>query len=476
MAAPKFNALVASKIKAYKLPDDKDLVNMVDGSGLDLQWKRVKRAGGSGEKQLTTATWRFTYARPKSAGPKAGKRNTIVIGTFAPHTTRTLEEARKEVERLRKLIEHNIDPSNEKQEAKAALERQMDNLDRINRGEAVIGSFKEAMQAYHKHRTTPGLVDTWSDGTAGRWMGAMELHVLPRIGDMHVKEITGEDVYQCVKALEVVAKIETANHVRESIGQVLRYAIAMGQLDRNVANDIEPRCMRHAGKKFPRLKDPKVMGQLYKDLGELATKPSGHSGNLVVSCTMVQVQMLLWQRPGMIQRMEWTELDYDHPVGPRWTVPAAKMKLNAKQKNEDSYDHVVPLPQAAIDLIEKMRIINGHKKHVFSTQVGTDLPPTSHTMNSPLRKLGFPREELVCHGFRGMGQTMSGDRLTSWKPNGSSKREVTEMHLAHVPPGLGRVYNEAEYVEERAKLMDHWAAFVRQQAFGAEVVELKQAA
>ena len=49
---------------------------------------------------------------------------------------------------------------------------------------------------------------------------------------------------------------------------------------------------------------------------------------------------MLYQRPGNLRMMEWTELDLDAAT---WTIPSAKMKRTVEEKaNGDP--HVVPMP------------------------------------------------------------------------------------------------------------------------------------
>ena len=67
--------------------------------------------------------------------------------------------------------------------------------------------------------------------------------------------------------------------------------------------------------------------------------------------------------------------------------------------------------------------------------------------------LGFENGEMCPHGFRSMASTM----LNELGYNG----DWIERQLAHVPRNIIRgIYNRAEYLPERRKMMQEWADFL----------------
>ena len=75
----------------------------------------------------------------------------------------------------------------------------------------------------------------------------------------------------------------------------------------------------------------------------------------------LRLDALTIPRPGMINDMEWHEVDWD---AERWTIPAVKMKTG--------WDHVVPLSRQAIAILERVQKITGNRRYVFSC--GDDQP------------------------------------------------------------------------------------------------------
>lgn len=462
MAAPKFKALNDSTLKAYKLPAGKALANEVDGEGLDIQFKRVKRDG----KNVVTATWRFTYKRPASS-PKAGLRNTLTLGTY-PELS--LAEARELASAKRGMVQADKDPGEARAAERVKEIEVREDKQRVEQGLPVRGSFKEATLAYYADRTTPGLRTTWTSRTAARWLSQVNNYLIPILGDKKLGDITISDLRECIVVLEARKQFETATKIREHASQILDFAMANAEvtgfkLERNVARDSKPLAKVHTRKSHPKIRDPKQLGQIYR---ELTTAPDGRFS--VLARTACEIQILLWQRTEMIVGMQWSELDLEHEEGPRWTIPAQRMKLDQHLKDQgDVYDHVIPLPKRVMELLEAVRPITGRQQHVFATVPRRDVAMTGKTMIKPLRDLGYGSEVINSHGFRGTAQTICLDRLdVAW--------DVTEMHLAHVPKGLGRTYNNSQYVTQRRAMLEKWVGYLQQQAKGAEVLEFKRAA
>jgi len=74
-------------------------------------------------------------------------------------------------------------------------------------------------------------------------------------------------------------------------------------------------------------------------------------------------------RPGMVNEMEWSEVDWD---AERWTVPAAKMKTD--------WDHVVPLSRQARAILRSLQKLTGHRRYAFSCS--KDAPLSNHAQQT----------------------------------------------------------------------------------------------
>lgn len=69
-----------------------------------------------------------------------------------------------------------------------------------------------------------------------------------------------------------------------------------------------------------------------------------------------------------------------------------------------------------------------------------------------LRRLGYDKDTMTGHGFRHMASTRL--RELGWK------RDIVEAQMAHKVQGVEGVYNMAEYLPERRKMMQAWADYL----------------
>ena len=78
---------------------------------------------------------------------------------------------------------------------------------------------------------------------------------------------------------------------------------------------------------------------------------------------------------------------------------------------------------------------------------------SENTVRVALRSMGYGKDEMTAHGFRGMASTRQNEM--GWPP------DVIEWQLAHVEANSVRAaYNHAEYLAERRKMMTAWADYL----------------
>jgi integrase len=152
-------------------------------------------------------------------------------------------------------------------------------------------------------------------------------------------------------------------------------------------------------------------------------------------------------RPGMVNEMEWSEVDWD---AERWTIPAAKMKTG--------WDHVVPLSRQALAILRSVQKLTGHRRYAFSCS--KDAPLSNNTLNERLRLLGIDTKTDHCaHGFRTTFSTLS--HHEEIKDAKAWDGDVVELQLAHLDnstvEGLYKKHGPLALIGSRTKLMQHWA-------------------
>jgi integrase len=200
-------------------------------------------------------------------------------------------------------------------------------------------------------------------------------------------------------------------------------------------------------------------------VGELMRGFDGYTGQPATRAALI-LSALLFQRPGNIRAMEWTELDLDAAL---WTIPAAKMKRTIHGKT-NGRPHLVPLPTQAVELLRELAPLTGHGRFVFPSLLTGERCMSENTVRTALRRLGYGNAEMTPHGFRAMARTLIAERVPGVSP------DVIEAQLAHGKSGpLGMAYDRAEFMEQRRALMQAWADYLDQLKAGGKVIEFKAA-
>ena len=175
---------------------------------------------------------------------------------------------------------------------------------------------------------------------------------------------------------------------------------------------------------------------------------------------------MLLLRPGELRFAEWPEIDLDAAL---WTVPAARMKRELREKLFGA-PHLVPLPHQAVAVLRDLHALTGHAKMVFRGERHHDRPMSDNTINAVLRAMGFSQDEVTGHGFRATARTMLHERL-GFTP------DIIEAQLAHsVRDNLGRAYNRTEFTEQRRAMLQAWVDCLDQLRIAGDAVPMRAAA
>ena len=112
-------------------------------------------------------------------------------------------------------------------------------------------------------------------------------------------------------------------------------------------------------------------------------------------------------------------------------------------------EHTVPLSKQALTLLAQMRQLSGDGPLVLPSPFYPGKPLSDGTLNSALARLGY-KGMVTAHGFRTLFSTCATE--AGWNS------DVIEKQLAHEERDEVRgAYNRAQWMTERAKLMQWWA-------------------
>ncbi len=379
------------KDKAYKLVDGRGLCLLVSPTGAKY--------------------WRFNYRFD-------GKQKTLAVGVYP---VVTLKDARERCEAARKLIEAEVDPSSNKKAR------------RKSRVEAAANSFEVVSREWLETQKPK-----WTENHYKRVFARLEKNVWPKIGKLPISQIKPLTVLDVLRVVEKRGAHYMAGRVKESIGNVMRYAIVTGRAEYDPTPSLKGALTVHVEKHMASVTDPKRVGQLLRAF-------EAFTGTHAVRVAL-NLAPYVFARPGELRQMQWADLQLKGKK-PVWSLDRGSMKMRR--------DHAVPLSKQAVALIKEMEPFSGHLDYVFPGARDPKRPMSDAAINAALRRLGIDtQDELTGHGFRAMARTILRERL-------KFDAEVIECQLSHAKQGpLGAAYDRTLFMDDRFKMMQQWADYL----------------
>jgi len=398
-------------------PQDKAF-KLSDGGGLFLE---VLPTGGK--------SWRMKYRID-------GREKRIVFGLWPDIS---LKQARQRRAEARSLVAQGIDPGAKRKQDKTAAKVQA--VEDAN-------TFEVVARDWHAKQ-----VKAWSESHAVRVLGRLEQHLFPAFGNVPITKLRAPDILPTLREIEARGNNETAKRLRQYCEAVFAFAISTGVAERNVGADLRGALAPCRSKNRPAIIDPKGVAQLLRAI-------DGYQGSPVVLAAL-RLAPLVFVRPGELRQAEWSEIDLDAEDGPRWSIPAEKMKMRR--------DHIVPLSTQAVEIVTDLFSLTGNNRYLFPCNRTNGRPMSNMALNAALRRLGYEQGEMCAHGFRAMASTLLNELC--WNS------DLIERQLAHAERNSIRAaYNRAEYLPERRKMMQAYADYLDKLKAGAKVTPMHAAA
>lgn len=389
--------------------------------------KPYKMAAGEGMYLLINPTgsklWRLKYRLD-------GKEKTLSLGAYP---TVSLAQARLKREEAKQKINDGVDPNELKQQQ------------RIKRKVEVM-TFKFIAERWFKGKTELAK-EPLAVGTAKKIRIYLEKDIYPAIGNKPLAKVTRMDLINLNERMEKRGAFEPAAKVRRWLAAILDEAFDRGEVEQNVAHRLKP-SIHSSGVKSAH--NPFIP---FAELGKLLDTVETINTHRLVKIA-INLLTLTAVRPSELRLAKWSEFDLDKR---EWTIPAERMK---KRKV-----HTVPLPEQALELLKEVQTINPDG-YLFVIQ--QNKPFSDNTIQQALKRAGYKGKQTG-HGFRHLFSTELNER--GYNP------DHIEVQLAHLSENKIRgVYNHAEYLEQREKMMQEWANSIDALRAGANVVAFRKEA
>jgi len=281
-------------------------------------------------------------------------------------------------------------------------------------------------------------------------MRRLEADVFPALGGRPMASVTAPALLAMAKGIEARGAIDIAKRSLQTCGQIMRYAVAHGLIERNPAADVKPSdaLKPHKKENYARL-DAKEMPELLRKIEAYQGTPHTRLAMKLLALTFV--------RTGELIAARWDEFDLETA---RWDIPASRMKMKTP--------HIVPLAPQAVEVLQVLRTTSNGRALLFPGERDHEKPMSNNTILKALERMGY-KGRMTGHGFRGMASTMLHEQ--------GFGHHLIELQLAHAERNqVSAAYNHALYLADRAAMMTAWANTLDKLRKGADVIQLHQRA
>lgn len=352
------------------------------------------------------ASWVLRYRH-------GGRRREMTLGNYP---ALSLKDARAKAAMARTEINAGKDVATERQRQRHEL--------------IAAGTVRELVADY-LHRVGPTLAET----TRTETRRYLDKDVLPKIGGMLAREVTGADVVRLVEKVAVRSQ-SVARRVFEILSVLFAHGMAKHVVTSNPCAGIKVSAI--IGARQPKRERIKLtqeeLALLLAKLPELG----------VQNALAVRIILATCVRKGELIRARWEHLD---TATGRWTIPPENSKTGK------GFD--IPLPPQVVAWFEELRPLAGASAYMLPARTrrrgGRDRPICDNTLNAALDRLGLGRE-FSPHDLRSTARSYLAELGVSVV--------VAERCLNHSLGGLVEVYDQHDYIEERRAALETWAGLL----------------
>ena len=349
--------------------------------------------------------WRLKYSF-------LDKEKTLALGVY-PETT--LSEAREKTLEARKKISNGTDPSQEKK------------LDKLKSKLSAANNFETIAEEWHELQKP-----SWTERHADYVLRRLKADVFPQIGHRPIIEITAPEFLLILRAIEKRGAVDIAGRIRQTCGQIFRYAVATGRTTRDITTDLKGALKTRRKTHYANLSE--------NELPDFLKKLDSYKGDLQTKLGL-KLLILVFVRTGELRGAKWAEIDFNTSI---WRIPAERMKMRET--------HIVPLPRQALEILKQLKDISSNSEYVFPNRSNLQKCISENTLLYAVYRMGYHNRTTV-HGFRATASTILNER--------GFRADIIERQLAHNERNKVRAsYNHAQYLHERAEMMQWWANYI----------------
>ncbi|HCD5199868.1 TPA: integrase arm-type DNA-binding domain-containing protein [Vibrio parahaemolyticus] len=332
----------------------------------------------------------------------------------------SLQEARDKASECRELIRAGKDPIEDKKAAEEALRNEKLNT---------FGAFTKVFLNDQAQSDN-------SDKTFELKEGRIRNYLNPAFSSFPLDKISVKVAVDALQPICKAGKLSLLSKLVELLKQIMDYAVIKGVLTSG-------HTLHQLHKAFPKPKRKNLPSLPYAELPEYLTK-------------MTAVQMdfitrgLLWFQTHTLTRANeaasarWKDFDFAEMI---WVVPGSIMK------GKKNISFKVPITKEVREILTQLEPFKDDSGWVFPSNRSKSGHVDSETVNKVITERAGYKGRMCSHGIRSIASTY----LNEMEFN---HRHV-DMCLAHEVKGqVEAAYNNAENVDARRKIMEHWSKHI----------------
>lgn len=384
----------------------------------DLKLKRLKPPG-SGRLELSdgrvpglkfrlTPNGRATWSLQTNIN---GKKRRFTIGEYPAIG---LAEARQRAQRLRVDAHDGHDPIVEKREELKALE-------------ADSRTVFDAIDQYVDLQLKPNL----------RTAAERERQLRAALGDkakLPVSQLTKFDLQTAIDRKAQEGAKFAANRIRSAMLAFVRWCWQRGYIAENIGIGTSRVAKERPRERVLTISEVQKIFVGSNDLGDLWGP-------------FLRILILTAQRRGDVAGMLWSEINLEQR---RWLIPGRRSK--------NSRPHIVHLAEAVVQELEGIRMGSQPNCDFVFTTTGTTPISGFGRMKERMDKI-VELDDWRLHDLR---TAFASALCDLGEPEGVVDRVLNHSASGSSPSAVARVYNQSEYLTQRAKALDMWAALLAQ--------------
>ncbi|MFC0139720.1 tyrosine-type recombinase/integrase [Erwinia mallotivora] len=314
-----------------------------------------------------------------------------------------------------------------------------------------VTSFEEISREWHSRKRG------WSEPHAKKVLKDLDNHIFPEIGEKAVDKLTTQDLLIPfllipLRKMEDKGILEAASRLKQRMNSIMRYAVQIGIIKYNPAQELDGAIETNKTKHRPAL-PLELLPELLGKIDNYHTKKNGR----LLTQLAVKLNLLIFIRSSELRFARWNEVDF-HKL--QWVIPAEREEIEgvrfSYRGSKMKTPHTVPLATQAIETLKALKVISGNEIFIFPGDHYQSKPMSENTINKALRNMGYDTQADVCgHGFRAMA-------CAALTESGKWSREAVERQMSHQERNSVRAayVHQAEHMKERRLMVQWWGDYL----------------